>query len=204
MDTLTNVINYTLPLISLIFLSLGIIRTRINFVLMAFWLSLIGLIFLYRMAGGEILGSYFDYLNATFYTLYLLVLISGTLYLFFNVSFLRGKYVSYATGFVSACLITGGTILMINLWMNAHFVEDRMPQTAIMQVVSFTPPTYCAYRYVFYKVGRDGKIAYLCPNAYGIIPAVGHLETAPKFLIRYLGASIKMKTGKGKKVHPAA
>ena len=186
MFTLLNAINYLLPILSLLLLVTGIATKRTNYVLIAFWLSLLAFTMLYRAAGGEILGRYFGYLNATFYSINLFVLIAGTLYIFFNIPFLRGKYIGYATALVSACLITGGVILSINLWVNAYFIETRLPNSAIIQVVSFTPPQYCSNRYVFYKVGSDKKIAYLCPNHYGLIPKIGHLEVAPEFLVKQM------------------
>lgn len=164
---------------------------RTNYVIIALWVSLIALLLQYQAAGGEILGSYFGYLNTTVYTFTLITLVASFVYLFFKTPSMHGKFSRYAGGLVAACLITGGSLLMINLWINAHFIEDKLPGTAIMQVVTFTPPSYCSYQYVFYKVGSNGKISYLCPNYYGLLPAVGHLDVAPDFLARQLMRPIK-------------
>ncbi|KTC65881.1 type I secretion system LssZ [Legionella adelaidensis] len=69
MNILTHVINYLLPLLGLLLLILGIVRRGINYVMVALWLSLIAFLLNYQMAGGEVLGSYFDYHHASIYTL---------------------------------------------------------------------------------------------------------------------------------------
>jgi len=190
MNTLIDVINYLLPLLSLILLVVGIVIRRISYVFLAFWLSLICSLVLYQTAGGEILGSYFGYLNTTIYTLNIIILVVSLIYALFNLPLLNNKFIFYVAGLLSACIITGAVILSINLWINACFIEQKLPGTPIMQVVSFTPPAYCSYRYIFYKVGVDKKISYLCPNYYGLIPAVGHLDVAPAFISRQLLAPL--------------
>lgn len=193
MDFLTSVINYLLPILGFILLFLGIKMLRINYIVVALWFSLIALLLQYQTAGGEILGAYFGYKNALLYTLNLAVLIVAFLYLCFKTPALQTTYIRYLSGLIAACLVTGSIILIINLWINARFIEDKLPGTAIMQVVSFTPPNYCAYRYAFYKVNPNNKISYLCPNYYGLIPAIGNLDTAPDFIVRQLAEHAKNK-----------
>lgn len=193
MDTLSNLLHIFLPLLGMALLLVGIITERLNYTIAALWISFIALLLHYQTAGGEILGTYFGYKNATIYTVNLLVLIISLICLFFKHPSLQKKTIRYITGFVSACLIVGSILLLINLWMNAYFIENRRPGTPIMQVATFLPLDYCTYRYVFYKVGTDGSINYLCPNYYGIIPSIGHLEVSPEFLLNHLTKQLKIE-----------
>ena len=157
-----------------------------NFVLIALWVSLVMILLQYQMAGTEILGSYFNYRHALIYSLNLVILLIALIYLLLQLPFLKSRYSQAAVALMIAFFITGSILLMINLWFNAHFIETRQPNTAVMQVVSFTPPPYCPYRYVFYKVGLDKQIYYLCPNYYGLIPSTGKVDEVPEFIVRQL------------------
>lgn len=191
MNTLSNALHYALPLIGTILLVMGIKTHRINYVIASLWLSLISIVLHYQMAGGEILGSYFGYQNAAIYTLNLLVLIITLLYLFFKVTMFQGKLSRYISGVVSISLIVGSLLLLINLWINARFIENRRLGTPVLQVATFSPLKYCTYHYVFYKIGMDGKINYMCPNHYGIIPSVGHVDVLPDVILNQLAQHIK-------------
>ena len=191
MNTLSNTLHDLLPFLSAILLVIGIKIERFNYIIAALWLSLIALILHYQTAGGEILGSYFGYQNATIYTINLLVLIITLLYLFIKIPILKGNLSRYVTGIVSSCLIVGSVFLLINLWINAYFIESRRPGTPVLQVARFTALDYCSYRYVFYKVGVDGQIGYMCPDHYGVIPSVGHLDSLPDVLLNQLAQRIK-------------
>ena len=191
MDTLSNVLHDLLPLIGVILLVIGIKMKRFNYIIAALWLSLIALMLHYQTAGGEILGSYFGYKNATIYTLNLAVLIITILYLLFKLPILQGRLARYVTGFLSTGLIIGGLLILTNLWINALFIENRLPGTPVFQVASFAPLNYCSYHYVFYKVGTDKKISYMCPDHYGIIPSVGHLDVLPDVVLKQLAQRIK-------------
>ena len=200
MNTLSNLLHILLPLLGIILLLAGIMAVRINFIIAALWIGLTALLLDYQSAGGEILGTFFGYKNAAIYTVNFLVLLISFIYLFFRHPFLQKNAIRYITGFVSACLVVGGIILLINLWMNACFIENRRPGTPVMQVATFLPVNYCTYRYVFYKVGSDGSINYLCPNYYGIVPSIGHLEVSPAFLLNYLTKQLNVEIkvdGKG-------
>ncbi len=193
MNTLSEALHGLLPLIGAVLLVIGIKIERVNYIIAALWLSLIALFLHYQTAGGEILGSYFGYKNAAIYTLNILVLMVTLLYLFFKLPLLQSKLPRYVTGIISAILIVGSLLLLTNLWVNARFIENRRPGTPVLQVATFTPLDYCAYRYVFYKVGVDGKISYMCPNYYGIIPSVGHLEVLPYVVLNHLTQHMKAK-----------
>ena len=186
MNTLSSVLHNMLPLLSVILLVIGLKVERINYLIAAIWLSLIALTLHYQTAGGEILGSYFDYKNSAIYTLNLLILIVSLLCLFMKLPLLQGKKSRYATAFFSAFLIIGSLILLTNLWINAFFIETKRPNTPIMQVASVKALDYCSYHYIFYKVGLDGKISYMCPDYYGIFPAIGHLDVSPDFVLNHL------------------
>ncbi len=201
MNTLSTLLYDLLPLVGVILLVIGIKTERMNYVITALWLCLISLLLHYQTAGGEILGSYFGYEHAAVYSVNLLVLLISLLYLFFKAPVLQNKHIRYATGFISACLVVGGSLLLINLWMNANFIENRRPGTPVMQVATFTALDYCSYRYVFYRVSLDGKISYLCPDHYGIIPSIGHLDVSPDFVLNHLVHQIDIKKKAHSKSH---
>ena len=194
MNTLSNLLHDFLPLLGAILLIIGIRTNRINYLIAALWLSLIALLLHYQTAGGEILGSYFGYKNAAIYTVNLVVLLTTLLDLFSRLPRLRSKLTRYSTGFISSCLVVGSLLLLINLWVNARFIENRRLGTPIMQVATFTPLPYCNYRYVFYKVGVEGKISYMCPNYYGIIPSIGQLDVSPNFVLNHFDQQLKAKS----------
>jgi hypothetical protein len=193
MNTLSNALHDLLPLLGAISLIIGIKRKNFNYIIAALWLSLIALLLHYQIAGGELLGSYFGYQNAAIYTVNILILLITTLYLFFKLPLFQGKTFRYLTRFISAGLIVGSLLLLINLWINACFIENRRPGTPVLQIATFTPLGYCSHRYVFYRVGVDGKISYMCPDYYGIIPSVGHLEVLPDVVINHLIPHTKQK-----------
>lgn len=194
MDRLSNSLHVLFPLLGIALLVAGIMAKRTNYIIGALWLSLIALVLHYQTAGGEILGTYFGYKNAAIYSANLIVLITTLLYLFFKLPLLQKNPARHLTGFISACLVVGSILLLINLWMNACFIENRRTGTPIMQVATFKPIDYCTYRYIFYKVGLDGHINYMCPNHYGIIPSVGQLEVPPGFLLNHLTRPSKTET----------
>ncbi|HBD7405440.1 TPA: type I secretion system protein LssZ, partial [Legionella pneumophila] len=74
MHILAKVIHCIFPLIALTLLIIGIKRNAIYYIISSLWISLISLVIHYQTSGGEILGTYFNYLNATIYTINLLVL----------------------------------------------------------------------------------------------------------------------------------
>jgi len=193
MNTLFNLLHDWLPLLAIVLLIIGIKKERVNYFISALWLSVIALLLHYQTAGGEILGTYFNYTNAAIYTLNLLVLITTLLALFYKLPLFEGKLIGYVKAVISGVLILSSLVLGVNLWMNAYFIEHRNPGTPLMQVATFTKLPYCRYSYVFYKVDTAGKIGYLCPNYYGLIPSIGTLDVSPQFLLNQLGQDLKAK-----------
>ncbi len=199
MNMLLDLLHDWLPALAVIMLVVGLKKDSINYIIAALWVSLIALLLHYQTAGGEILGTYFNYRNAGIYSINLLVLMTTLLCLFYKLPIFHGKCSRYATALVSICLVIASLLLLINLWINACFIEHRSPGTPIMQVATFTKLPYCNYRYVFYKVNTDNKISYLCPNYYGIIPSVGKLDVSSKLLLKQLGQDMKAKFEMDKK-----
>lgn len=194
MDMLATFIHIFLPPLAAILLIIGMKRSEINFIITALWLSLIALIIHYQTAGSEILGSYFNYKNAAIYSLNIIVLISTVFCLFLQHHQLQGPRIRYFTGFISAFFVAGSALLITNLWVNAYFIEHRSPNTPIIQVATFSKLPYCSYRYLFYKIDKNGSIKYMCPNHYGMIPSIGSIEISPDFLLNHLAQQIKAKT----------
>ena len=147
------------PLLGALIFFFGIRSQRKNYVVVALWLCLISLVLHYRASGGEILGSYFNVYHAATYSLNLFVLIATIIYLLLT-SFgkKRSKTLAYSATFFSAVLLTGGALLLANLWVNTYFVENRLAGTPILQVATFTKQPYCDYKYVFYKVSSDKAV----------------------------------------------
>lgn len=177
---ITEMTQSIFPIVGLIVLVIGIKKKAIYHVISALWLSLIALIILFQSSGGEILGDYFNYLNAAIYSLNLIVLFVAISQVFKHLSI--DNYFKYLAGFFNAFIAVASLLLIINMWTNAYFIENRLPGTPIMQVALFTAPEYCSYRYVFYKIAPDGAVHYLCPNHYGLIPSSGKLDVSPDFI----------------------
>ena len=185
MYTFAETIHCLFPLIALVLFIIGIKRNAIYYVISALWLSLIALVIHYQASGGEILGSYFNYYNATIYTLNLIILVASLIRVISHLGS-DSTLFKYSTSLAQALIVIGSILVITNLWVNAYFVETRMVGTPIMQVGLFKQAEYCTYRYVFYKVGTDGAVSYLCPNYYGLIPSIGRLSTSPDFIATQL------------------
>lgn len=194
MTNLLETIHTLFPLIALIFLVSGLLLKRKNYLIASLWLSLIALVLHYRASGGEILGSYFNYAHAMIYTMNLLIMVISISYLLLaGFRKINNQLLRYAVTFLTAALFTGSLLLLINLWVNAHFIEDRYPGTPILQMATFNKPVYCSFRYVFYKTDSEGIVHYLCPNHYGFIPGTGVLEQPPAFVTEHLPAKLQSK-----------
>lgn len=190
----SNYLQFIFPFFTLLLLIIGLTAKHRNYLLAALWLSLIATILHYQTASGEILGSYFDYKQATIYSVNLLVLLVSSIFLIaISIKEHAGKALRFIASLFFACFITGGVLLLINIWINAHFLGDRMPNTPVLQVATFKKTDYCSYRYIFYKVSRDGKISYMCPNYYGLVPSEGNLDAAPLFVIKQLPPQLQIK-----------
>lgn len=185
-------IHIFVPLLGALILVFGITSQRRNYIVVALWLSLISLVLHYRDSGGEILGSYFNYTHAAIYSLNLIVLIFSIIYLLLkSLKEIPGKILRYTAGFLSAGLITGSALLLTNLWINAYFVENRLAGTPILQVATFNKQPYCGYKYVFYKVGADKNVWFMCPNHFGLLPSLGQLQSAPNFVVKQLPTQLQ-------------
>ncbi len=194
MEMLTEGSHLILCLIAAMFVILGVMRKNLSCVMAALWISLFTLCMQYHASGGEILGNYFNYKHATVYSITLLTLLVSFTYLIFNTPFIQQQRLRTGiASFIGALLSAGVVCLLINLWMNAWFIEKKHNDTPIFQIAQFSQPTYCTYRYVFYKVGEDNRLYYMCPNYYGFIPSIGKLDHSPEYVLKQLPMSVQEK-----------
>ncbi|RUR16005.1 type I secretion system protein LssZ [Legionella sp. km535] len=190
MYNLAKVIHCLFPLIALVLLIIGIKRKAIYYVISALWLCIIALVIHFQSSGGEILGSYFNYMNAAIYSANLIILFIALVRVIDHLSS-DGALFRYVSTFIKSLIVIGSILLISNLWINAYFIENRMTGTPVMQVALLQKPEYCSYRYIFYKVAADGSVIYLCPNHYGLVPSIGRLEISPDFITTQLSAPSK-------------
>lgn len=190
MYTLAKVIHCLFPLIALILLIIGIQRNIIYYVVSSLWLSLIALVIHYQSSGGQILGSYFNFLNATIYSINLIILFISLIRVISHLS-ADNTFFKYSSSLLQSFIVIGSFLVITNLWVNAYFIENRMIGTPIVQAALFKNDDYCNYRYIFYKVAADGSISYLCPNHYGLIPSIGRLAISPDFIATQLSIPTK-------------
>ncbi|MGQ3892255.1 type I secretion system protein LssZ [Legionella sp. CNM-4043-24] len=192
MDHITTSLHIIFPIINLFLLIIGIKKQGNKWVIAALWLSLGAILIHYQTAGGEILGSYFDYKESFLYSASLLIILVAVVYL------LRGftrehpsRGLRTLISLMLAIMTTGVVLLLANLWINARFIENRMPGSPVLQVGTFQKLDYCHYQYLFYTVNKAGQAAYLCPNYYGLLPSVGTLESVPDYVLRLLPADVQ-------------
>ncbi len=190
MYILSKLIHCLFPLIALVFLIIGIKRNTIYYVISSLWLSLIALVIHYQSSGSQILGSYFNYTNATIYTLNVITLFIALIRIISHLSSNNTTY-KYVSSLIQSLIAIGCLLVITNLWINAYFIENRMEGTPIMQVALLKKADYCNSKYIFYKVAANGSIVYLCPNFYGFIPSIGHLSISPDFIATQLPMSTK-------------
>lgn len=181
--SLAQTIKFIIPLGALVVLLYGIYKRAIYYITAALWLSLISLIIHYQNSGGEILGTYFNYLNAFFYSLNLVILAVSMVFVLAHLnSKNEASWGSYLETFIKSLIFIACFLMFTNVWMNAFFIENKMKGTPIIQVALINKPVYCDYKYVFFKMAQNGSVYYLCPNYYGLIPKLGYLEKNPDFL----------------------
>jgi len=182
---LASLIHYILAIAALLSLIWGLSKKAIYYVISALWLSLIALILHYQHSGGVILGSYFDFNNTFLYSLDLIVLTTSLIYI---IEHLRAFYsaIKYIALVAQLLIALTSLIMIFNLVINAFFLTDRLTGTPIIQVALIKKPSYCNYKYIFYKIAKDGSTDYLCPNYYGFIPKIGHLNVSPDFIASQL------------------
>lgn len=198
---LVNLIHILFPLIGILLLIIGFSTKRKQLITLALWLSLIALLVHYRTSGGEILGVYFDYTHTLIYSINLIVLVICALYLLLSyASESNSSFIRYGSSLLAAIATVGAIILMINLWINAHFIENRLTNTPLLQVATPAKLDYCNYSYIFYKVDNHGYLEYLCPNYYGLIPSTGRLENVPASIVNQLPQQLQIKYSEPKPV----
>ncbi|GGI75984.1 type I secretion system protein LssZ [Legionella impletisoli] len=183
MNIILNTISYLLPLLALILLLVGMFKKRKRFVLASLLVSLIGILLQYETAGGEIFGLYFNYKNALIYTLSFLILMIALIYIGIASKEMRGRF-RYPTLFLFMVLFFASSIILVNVWINAWFIEHTLKDTTVIQVATFKKNEFCAHDYLFYKVSPDGKMQYLCPNHYVLIAKTGRLDLHPELFIQ--------------------
>lgn len=185
MYMLAQIIQYFFPLIALVNLVIGIKRKSIQYVIASLWVSLIAVLLHVQFSGNQIFSTYFDYTNATIYSFTLIILLIALTRILTHLGIAHVLF-RYVTTFANALLVVAAFLVIINVWINAFFIENKKEGTPIMQVALFEKPSYCHYKYVFYKVIPDDTVMYLCPNYYGLIARMGHLSTSPGFVTNQL------------------
>ncbi len=190
MHLFSVIIHCLFPLIAFVFLMIGIKKNAIYYVISSLWLSLIALIIHFQYSGGQIFGSYFNYINAFIYSANLIVLFVSLVLIISHLS-INNRMFRYTSSLFKAIVVIGSVLVIVNLWVNAFFIENRLKGTPVMQVALFEKASYCSYRYIFFKVSTDGSVSYLCPNHYGLIPAIGKLKDNPNFITSQLSLTTK-------------
>ncbi len=185
MNMLMSIIDYLFPLTAFYCLIQGINKKAINYVISSLWLSLIALILHYQKSGGTILGSYYHYNNAFIDSFNLIIFTTSIIYI---IEYLRAIYprIKKEALLIQIVIALTSLLILFNLLTNAFFINNRLKGTPIIQVALMQKPSYCSYKYVFYKIKEDGSTDYLCPNYYGFIPKIGHLNVSPDFLVQQL------------------
>ena len=181
MENLFNVLHLLFPVLGIGLLIYGLAQSKRDLILLALWVSIIGVATHYQISHGQILGIYFGYYHAILYSLNLLVLLFSSIYVLFNYRTPR-RLSKIILSLFAAVTVTGVSVLLINVWVNAYFVEKRYPGSPLLQIAVFKKLPYCAYTYVFYKLNSHKEVEYLCPNFYGFIPKIGTLHTLPTYL----------------------
>lgn len=187
---LTSIV-YALPLLSLLFIILAMKKSSLNYALAGLWCSLIAIIIHYQLAGDEIFGNYFNYYHAGLYTINSILFISCGIYV---ASLLKSNINNKNTaGFVTlfgALIVTAIIVLTTNVWINAFFITSKYKNTPILQIARIKQFDFCPHSYTLFKISPDGSVKYLCPNGYGLLPAIGKLNIVPT----YIKASIPVST----------
>ena len=118
MPTLQAVMIDIFPLIALL---IGMRFNLYYLVYFALFLSAGTVYIIYQNAGNGLFSSYFFYDNAMLYTLNILTVLLGLLYILFKLDNTTRHYYVVIT---SSCLIFAVIVLLYNVWINAHFVEN--------------------------------------------------------------------------------
>ncbi|QDP72545.1 type I secretion system protein LssZ [Legionella israelensis] len=191
MYLLAKIIHILFPVIAAFFLLYGIKQRKNTAVSTALWISLIALLLHYEISGGELLGNYFNYMNAAIYSINIIIVLSALVFLLSQIK-IEGNIWRSLNHLLKAVFIIGCLLLITNVWINAYFIENRMPGTPVMQVANLnnTINSHCKHHHIFYTVTKDGSIRYLCPNKYGLLPGIGTLHLLPEFIAHQLPPAI--------------
>lgn len=190
MDNLAQLIQVLFPLIAFMFLIMGIKRTAIYYIISSLWLSLIAILIHFQVSGNQIFGTYFNYFHTIIYSFNLLVLLAAFTRIISHLG-VNNSALKYTFSFINALMVVIVFFVIVNICINAHFIENKMEGTPIMQVALFNKPDYCNNKYIYYKVDPDAKVMYLCPNHFGLIPSVGRLSVSPDFIMTQLSLPVK-------------
>lgn len=195
MINLTNSIHLLLPLVSIILLTIAIIKSNNQLVLITLWLSAIGTMLHYQSSDNHILGSYFGYTHSSLYTINILTLLFSILYIIrhYKVSSGKGQQGLIVKSILSMLVIFFITTILINIWINALFIEHRLSRTPVLQIATFGHLSYCDYQYVFYVISKKNQLNYMCPNHFGLIPSMGTLNTIPDYIMQQLPITLQSK-----------
>lgn len=190
MYTLAKLIQSFFPLMAFICVIIGTKKNAIHYIISALWLSLIAVLIHFQFSGNQVFGTYFNYFNTSIYSCSLLLLLYSLIRIIAHLSVMSPSF-KYIYSFVNAFMVVGAFLVIINLWINAFFIEHKREGTPIMQVALLHNSDYCHSKYLFFKVANDNTIMYLCPNYYGLLPSVGRLATTPDFIATQLPLSVK-------------
>lgn len=172
-----------LSFMAMFFLMYGINRKKEDIVSLGLWSTVGALLLLYNRSHGEILGVFFNYTNSILYTINLLILILSLSFILLHNETIQNKRVYKYLGYgATSFLIALGSLLLVNVWINAIFIENKHPNFPILQIANLGDNPYCSYRYVFYKTDTEGVTKLLCPNHYGLVPSVKTVEQLPSFI----------------------
>jgi hypothetical protein len=189
MSVITSSIHYFLPFFSFILLVFGLMRNRLRFVLAALIVAIVSIIIQYQLAGDELFGTYFDYSHAALYSLNFIVVIVSLLFIAKREKGFHKPYARYPVALFFSLIIIASLLITTNVWINAYFIQDKLPKTTIVTVGRFVKTEYCSNSYTLYKINRNKQVQYLCPNNYGLIAGIGQLDIIPEELMKQMVGS---------------
>lgn len=194
MPTINNIIHLLLPVLGVILLVIGLKTHNKIYVLVCLWIAAVGTMLHYHSSDSQILGSYFGYIHSSLYTINLLLLLFSTLYILYSYTKnLHSQKFHYVKDIISTLTTLGIITIIINVWLNAFFIENRLIGTPVLQIATFGHLDYCDYPYVFYKINKKNQLDYLCPNHFGLIPSLGTLKIIPDYILQQLPVSLQSK-----------
>lgn len=189
MYILLQVVHFILPLIAAVMLIYGIKKDNSLYTSAALWISLLTLAVHYEVSGGEILGSYFDYVNASIYSFNLFVFLFASIYILSSFD-IENIILRTLNAILKTAIVAGFVILFCNLWINAYFVEQKMDGTPVLEVALPKGNHLCQHRHIFYIVNQNGGLEFLCPNEFVFLPGLGKISIIPEHVLNQLPGTI--------------